>query len=113
MPFMRGLPRFRLDMPHAGRGVPTAREQPLAERAIRPLAVGHGNWLHLGGDDGLKTASVLLGICASATRYHLRLWMCLRHGLDRLAVRSAGDDRGDLRPDAWSKTHGEMRPRAG
>jgi transposase len=41
-----------------------------AERAIRPLAVGRGNWLHIGGDGGLKTASVLLSVCASATRHH-------------------------------------------
>jgi hypothetical protein len=42
-----------------------------AERAIRPLAVGRGNWLHIGGDGGLKTASVLLSVCASATRHQL------------------------------------------
>jgi len=33
-----------------------------AERAIRPLAIGRSNWLHLGGDGGLKTASVLLSV---------------------------------------------------
>ena len=40
-----------------------------AERAIRPLAVGQAKWLHVGGDGGLKTASVLLSVCASATRF--------------------------------------------
>src|SRR5262249_60225649 len=40
-----------------------------SERAIRPLAIGRTNWLHVGGDGGLKTASVLLSVCASATRH--------------------------------------------
>ncbi len=42
-----------------------------AERTIRPLAIGRTNWLHIGGDGGLKTASVLLSVCAGATRHRL------------------------------------------
>jgi hypothetical protein len=42
-----------------------------SERAIRPLAIGRSNWLHVGGEGGLKTASVLLSVCASARRHHL------------------------------------------
>ena len=60
-----------------------------SERAIRPLAVGRGNWLHVGGDGGLKTASVLLSVCASATRHRLNPWAYLRDVLDQLAARSA------------------------
>jgi transposase len=71
-----------------------------SERAIRPLAIGRGNWLHIGGDGGLKTASVLLSICASATRHRLNPWSYLRDVLDQLAGRSDGDDVGDLLPDA-------------
>jgi energy-coupling factor transporter ATP-binding protein EcfA2 len=76
-----------------------------AERAIRPLAVGRGNWLHVGGDGGLKTASVLLSVCASATRHRLNPWSYLRDVLDQLAARSAGDDAGHLLPDAWAARH--------
>jgi transposase len=65
-----------------------------AERAIRPLAIGRGNWLHVGGDGGLKTASVLLSVCASATRHYINPWSYLRDVLDQLAGRSAGDDVG-------------------
>lgn len=36
--------------------LPVAIDNGEAERAIRPLAVGRANWLHVGG---LKTASVL------------------------------------------------------
>jgi len=78
-----------------------------SERAIRPLAIGRSNWLHVGGDGGLKTASVLLSICASATRHRLNPWSYLRDALDQLAVRSAGDDVGDLLPDAWATHHAE------
>jgi transposase len=80
-----------------------------AERAIRPLAIGRGNWLHVGGDGGLKTASVLLSVCASATRHRLNPWSYLRDVLDHLAVRSAGADLADLLPDAQAETHGVIR----
>src|SRR5205814_4520506 len=73
-----------------------------AERAIRPLAVGRSNWSHIGGDGGLKTASVLLSVCASATRHRLNPWAYLRDVLDQLAARSADADASDLLPDAWA-----------
>jgi transposase len=84
-----------------------------AERAIRPLATGRANWLHVGGDGGLKTASVLLSVCASATRHRLNPWSYLRDVLDRLAVRSAGADLSDLLPDAPAQAAANGRiPRA-
>ncbi len=76
-----------------------------AERAIRPLAVGRANWLHIGGDAGLKTASVLLSVCASATRHGLNPWSYLRDVLDQLASRSSNADVSDLLPVAWAIRH--------
>jgi transposase len=76
-----------------------------AERAIRHLAVGRSNWLHVGGDGGLKTASVLLNVCASATRHRLNPWAYLRDVLDQLAAGSADTDASDLLPDAWDARH--------
>jgi transposase len=73
------------------------------ERAIRPLAVGRGNWLHVGGDGGLKTASVLLSVCASATRHQLNPWSYLRDLLDQLAARPAAANLSDLLPDARAR----------
>jgi transposase len=73
-----------------------------AERAIRPLAIGRSNWLHIGGDGGLKTASVLLSVCASATRHRLNPWSYVRDVLDQLAARSATADVSDLLSDAWA-----------
>jgi transposase len=78
-----------------------------AERAIRPLAVGRSNWLHVGGG-GLKTASVLLSVCASATRHRLNPWAYLRDVLDQLAARSADADASDLLPDAWAIRHAQI-----
>ncbi len=79
-----------------------------AERAIRPLAVGRSNWLHVGGDGGLKTASVLLSVCASATRHRLNPWAYLRDVLDQLAARSADADASDLLPDDWAIRHAQI-----
>jgi hypothetical protein len=76
-----------------------------AERAIRPLAIGRSNWLHVGGDSGLKTASVLLSVCASVTRHRLNPWSYLCNVLDQLAGRSASDDISDLLPDVWAVRH--------
>ena len=73
-----------------------------AERAIRPLAVGRHNWLHVGGDRGLTTALVLLRVCASATRHHLDPWAYLTNGLSELPVRSTGADLTNLLPDRLS-----------
>ena len=84
-----------------------ANDNGAAERAIRPLAVGRSNWLHVGGDRGLKTASVLLSVCASATRHSLNPWTYLRDVLDQLAARSAGDDVGDLLPDTWASRYAQ------
>lgn len=79
-----------------------------AERAIRPLALGRANWLHVGGDGGLKTASVLLSVCASATRHRLNPWSYLRDALDHLAIRSAGADLSDLLPDASAQARSRL-----
>ena len=83
-----------------------------AERAIRPLAVGRANWLHVGGDRGLKTASVLLSVCASATRHRLDPWAYLTHVLSEVPARSAGADLADLLPDVGATTHRQALLRA-
>jgi transposase len=72
------------------------------------LAIGRGNWLFVGGDGGLKTASVLLSVCASATRHRLNPWSYLRDVFDHLAVRSAGADLSDLLPDAPSQARSQL-----
>ena len=46
----------------------------------------------------LKTASVLLSVCASATRHRLDPWAHPMHVLSELPSRSAGADLADLLP---------------
>jgi transposase len=57
----------------------------------------------MGGDGGLKTASVLLSVCASATRHRINPWSYLNDMLDQLATRSAPAEVADLLPDTWAR----------
>lgn len=75
-----------------------------AEQAIRPLAVGRRNWLHIAGDGGLPSAAVLLSIAASVKRHHVNPWLYLKHILTELPARPSGSDLADLLPDAWATT---------
>ena len=75
-----------------------------AERAIRPLAVGRRNWLHLGGDGGLKPTAILLSIAASIKRQGLNPWVYLKHVLTELPARPLSADLTDLLPDVWTRS---------
>jgi transposase len=74
-----------------------------AEQAIRPLAVGRRNWLHLGGDGGLKPTAVLLSISASIKRQGANPWVYLKHVLKELPARPPDVDLTDLLPDVWAQ----------
>jgi len=73
----------------------------VAERAVRPLAVGRKNWLFIGGDGGLPTDSVLLSLCASAKRHGLNPCAYLTDVLTRMSAKPT--DLTPLLPDAWAK----------
>lgn len=75
-----------------------------AEQAIRPLAVGRRNWLHIGGDGGLKPTAVLLSLAASTKRAGLNPWEYFRHILCELPARPPDADLADLLPDVWGRT---------
>ena len=62
------------------------------------------NWLFVGGDGGLATASVLISLCASAKRHGLNPWAYLTDLLNQLAGKPA--DVNHLLPDAWAQRHG-------
>lgn len=74
-----------------------------AEQAIRPLAVGRRNWLHVAGDGGLPSAAVLLSVAASAKRHGLNPWVYVKHILTASAGRTPDADVSDLLPDVWAK----------
>jgi hypothetical protein len=74
-----------------------------AQRAIRPIAVGRANWLQIGGDGGLPTASNLLSVCASARRNQLDPWAYFTHVPTEVPLRASGADLADLLPDRWTR----------
>ena len=71
----------------------------MSERAIRPLALGRNNWLFIGGDMGLSSASVLLSLCASAKQHNLNPWEYLKDVLTRAC--QPGVNLEHLLPDCW------------
>jgi len=75
----------------------------VAERAVRPLAIGRKNWLFVGGDGGLASASVLMSLCASAKRHGLNPWLYLTDALTQLAAKPV--DATHSLPDVWAKHH--------
>ena len=74
-----------------------------AEQAIRPLAVGRRNWLHIAGTGGLASNAVLLSFAASVKRHAVNVWDYFKHVLTELPARVAGTDLTDLLPDQWAK----------
>ncbi len=73
-----------------------------AEQAIRSLALGRRNWLHIAGDGGLKSAAVLLSVAATAKRHHVNPWVYIKHLLNESARRLPDADFTDLLPDVWA-----------
>ncbi|HVH78512.1 MAG TPA: IS66 family transposase, partial [Stellaceae bacterium] len=71
-----------------------------SERAIRPIAVGRKNWLHLGSDAGGRTAAILLSVTQSARASGLEPWSYLRDVLDRVSTHPSSR-LSELLPDLW------------
>lgn len=105
-PFGQAVGYARNLWPTLGRYLDDARftiDNNVAERAVRPLAVGRRNWLFVAGDAGLRTAAVLMSLCASAKRHALNPWDYLADLLGQLAAKPT--DVTPLLPDVWAKRH--------
>lgn len=76
-----------------------------AEQAVRPIALGRKNWLHIGGLTGLPSAAVLMSLAASAKRHGCAPWHYVKDLLTQLPARSPGADLTDLLPDTWARQH--------
>ena len=79
------------------------------------VAIGDDPWLgeNLGGDGGLRPTAVLLSVAALVKRHGLDPWAYLTRILTELATRSSDANLADLLPDAWAKSCGGTRRRAG
>lgn len=71
-----------------------------SERAIRPLALGRKNWMHLGSDAGGRTAAILLSVTQSAKAVGVEPWSYARDVLDRISTQPMSR-LAELLPDQW------------
>src|SRR5580698_10069234 len=80
------------------------------ENAIRPIALGRKNWLHLGSDRGGKTAATLLSLVQSCKLLGNEPFAYLRDVLDRVSTHPASRI-DDLLPDrrVWPGPVGDRK----
>ncbi len=88
----------------------------LAERMVKPVAIGHGNWLFVGSESEGHSAAILLSIVGSAKHCKVEPWAWLNAVLKELPIRLTGTsspdkppDLSDLLPNEWLKSHPECR----
>lgn len=85
----------------------------LAERTLRPAAIGRKNWLFVGNDQGGRTAAVLFTLMASAKSCGADPFAWLRDVLAQLpalvAAQPTPPDVSELLPDRWIQTHPDAR----
>lgn len=63
----------------------------IAENAIRPIAVGRKNWLHLGSYRGGKAAAVVFSLMATCKQNRVNLWEWLTYVLGKLPTTDPAD----------------------
>jgi transposase len=77
----------------------------IAERTLRPCAIGRKNWMFVGSDRGGKTAATCFSILAGAKRHQIEPFAYVR---DLLVAISTGEpDWNSLLPDVWIAAHPE------
>jgi len=73
----------------------------VAERQMRPIAVGRKNWLFFGSDRGGRTAAILSSIAQSAKRHNLNVYTYLRDVITRISDHPA-NQLHELLPNKWT-----------
>jgi transposase len=80
-----------------------------SERALKPVAIGRRNWLFAGSDNGGKTASVLMSLCATCKAWNIDPFAYLRDVLDRVSTHPMSRIE-ELLPDRWKPLEGAGPP---
>jgi len=73
----------------------------VAERLMRPIAIGRKNWMFFGSDNGGRTAAILFTITQSAKRHDLNVYTYLRDVIARISAHPA-NDLHELLPNNWT-----------
>lgn len=73
----------------------------VAERLMRPIAIGRKNWLFFGSDNGGRTAATLFTIAQSAKRHDLNVFTYMKDVIARISDHQA-NQLHDLLPDKWT-----------
>ena len=63
----------------------------IAENAIRPLAVGRKNWLHIGSKRGGQAAAVVFSLMATCKQNRVNPWAWLAYVLEKLPTTDTAD----------------------
>jgi len=62
----------------------------IAERAIKPFAIGRKNWLFTGSDNGGQRLAILASFTATCQQFALNPWLWLKETLTRMPITPAG-----------------------
>ena len=82
---------------------PEARiDNNVAERGIRPLALGRKNWLFVGSEDGGETAAILLSLVQTCKALKINPQEYLEDVMRRLLSHNS-QKLHELLPEAWAK----------
>jgi transposase len=76
----------------------------VAERAVRPLAIGRKNWLFVGSPEGGEAAAIILSLVQSCRAVKINPREYLEDVMRRLMSHSA-QKLHELLPDQWAKNH--------
>ncbi len=66
-----------------------AMDNNLAERAVKPFAIGRKNWLFFGSDDGGRRLAILSSFTATCQQFGVNPWTWLKETLTNLPVTPA------------------------
>ena len=77
-----------------------------SENALRSIAIGRKNWLHLGSDAGGHTAAILMTVVQSCKHFKVEPFAYLKDVLDRVSTHPHSRI-AELLPDVWKPAPAE------